>query len=413
MINRFYLISVTLLLSIVSHSTYAQVFTNYTTAQGLINNNVSSLVIDSSDHVWFGTQAGVSMFDGNTWTTHSTSTDPGFVNDIITCIAVTADQDIWIGTDFGVSVYNGSSWTTYTENDGLGDNRVNWIEEDNMGNIWFGEQDGLSKFDGNSWTTYNMSNGLPFGGIEHISVAANNDLWLCTPFSGFYHFDGTTFTAYTEGNGLLSDVTRAIAIDAANNKYVGNADGISVFDNSNLWVEDHEIMLPLPPPDSLNPVEDVKIDSKGNLWAGIYVDYLVTEGGVAWYDGSTWTAYDVSDGLIGPVVRRIAIDSNDDVWVATSTGVSEISGIPTGIEDLKERTQFVHFPNPLSTQFTIICDESDIKQDSRLYIYDSTGKLQKVETIYSNFQSVDCSSLSNGVYQLRFGTGFSRIVVNK
>ena len=404
------------LICILSLSIYgsinAQTFTNYTTSQGLIDNNVSCVAVDSSDNIWFGTLNGACKFDGTNWTFHTNALDPGFVDDNVTCIAVMANQDVWIGTDFGVSVYNGTSWTTYTEADGLGDDRVNYIEEDNSGNVWFGEQDGLTKFDGTTWTSYNMSNGLPFGGIEHVAVDANNNLWLCTPFSGFYSFDGTTFTAYTESTGLLNDVTRAIAIDGQNNKYVGNSDGISVFNNTNTWVTNHEFMLPLPPPDSLNPVEDVKLDSQGNLWAGIYVDYLVTEGGVAWYNGSSWTAYDVSDGLVGPVVRRIAIDSNDDVWVATSTGVTQISGVPTGISDYSELNRLAFFPNPATDQFTIQLDVDQFQANELLSIYDSRGKLQHVERIYSNFQTVDCSFLPDGIYFIRYRSSYCKLVVN-
>ena len=66
------------------------------------------------------------------------------------------------------------------------------------------------------------------------------------------------------------------------------------------------MMFPLPPPDTLNPVVDVALDSNGNVWAGIYVDYLISVGGLAVWNGTSWSDYNYvesNNGLVGPVVR--------------------------------------------------------------------------------------------------------------
>ena len=83
-------------------------------------------------------------------------------------------------------------------------------------------------------------------------------------------------------------------------------------------------MYILPPPDTLNPVVEIDIGSNGNVWVAIYVGYLA-EGGVAYFDGNDWQDIHISDGLIGPNIRGIAIDIYNNVWVATSTGISKIS----------------------------------------------------------------------------------------
>ena len=38
---------------------------------------------------------------------------------------------------------------------------------------------------------------------------------------------------------------------------------------------------------------------------------------------SEWQDFHVSDGLAGPNVKGLVIDSEDNVWVATTTGVSK------------------------------------------------------------------------------------------
>ena len=42
----------------------AQTFTNYTTADGLLSDNVSAIDTDGSLVIYFGTQLGVSVFSG-------------------------------------------------------------------------------------------------------------------------------------------------------------------------------------------------------------------------------------------------------------------------------------------------------------------------------------------------------------
>ena len=63
-------ISIFILFSFVCKS---QTFTNYTTADGLIDNSVNCVFVDYNDVVWFGTQNGLSSFDGTIWNSYSTA----------------------------------------------------------------------------------------------------------------------------------------------------------------------------------------------------------------------------------------------------------------------------------------------------------------------------------------------------
>ncbi len=57
------------------------------TADGLYDNHVSAIAIDSQGVKWFATyRGGVSRFDGSAWKTYTTS--DGLANDIVTSIAI-------------------------------------------------------------------------------------------------------------------------------------------------------------------------------------------------------------------------------------------------------------------------------------------------------------------------------------
>ena len=336
------------LLGLLNAPINAQVFTNYTDVDGLIDNSVNCISIDpNNNNIWFGTQNGVSMFDGSVWTNYNASMDTGFIDNSINAICVTSTGIVWIGTDFGVSLFDGTTWTSFTTSTGLGDNRINHIAEKADGTIWFGDYDGLTILNASptfSWTSYNMNDGLPFGGINYTAFDSNGDAWLASGLGGLIKFDGSAFEIFNQTNGLINNKVRSVLIDGQDNKWVGTAEGLTVFNSANAFVQNHTKMLILSPPDTLNPVEDLAMDSQGNIWTGIYVDYLVTEGGLAVYDGNFWADFDVSDGLVGPVVRALDIDGNDNVWVATSTGVSKISNTPVAINEINNNLNI--YPNP-------------------------------------------------------------------
>jgi len=60
-----------------------------------------------------------------------------------------------------------------------------------------------------------------------------------------------------------------------------------------------------------NWVSSLAIDEQGNLWIG-------TGGGLAKFDGETWTAYDTSNsGLPDNWIWSLAIDRQGNIWIST------------------------------------------------------------------------------------------------
>jgi ligand-binding sensor domain-containing protein len=412
--KKIFMSLVTFCLLIMANNLQAQVFTNYTTMDGLLNNNVLCVDVDTANNVWFGTQTGISMFDGTNWTSYDMANYSGLVDDNITAIMVASDDRVWVGTDYGVSVFNGTSFTSYTTVDGLGNNRINHIAEDLNGVIWFGEFSGATKYDGSIFTAYGMAAGLPFGGVNHISFDSNNDPWMASGFGGAVKYDGATFTAINTSSGLLNNIAKAVVIDAQDNKWVGTGSGISVINAAGQVTAHHTIMLILPPPDTLNPVVDLDMDSQGRIWTGVWVDYLLTVGGVAMYDGNQWIDYDVSDGLVGPVINELVVDGNDNVWVVTSTGVSKISNVPTAIDEIVvKEIKFKLFPNPATTYLNLNFEEIASTDSRQIEIY-STAMQQIASYSVDGAEqhiTIPVGDLNTGLYFIRIDNEMAKFLI--
>ncbi|MGB5538861.1 MAG: two-component regulator propeller domain-containing protein [Gammaproteobacteria bacterium] len=179
----------------------------------LVNEWVYAIDIDSQDRVWFGTEGGISLFDGKDWRhwTHAdglgaenTGNHPASPNtglgtrsrhDLGVLLAgketynpnyvfslVVDDSDrVWAGTwGGGVGVYDGNRWRNYTTSDGLAGNIVYSIAIAIDGVYWFGTNHGLSRYDGQTWITYDRHTGLLDDNVYAITTSANGNIWVGT-----------------------------------------------------------------------------------------------------------------------------------------------------------------------------------------------------------------------------------------
>lgn len=83
----------------------SQVWTSYSTTNGLADNFVYAVGADLSGNIWFGTDGGLSKFDGTSWTTYRRS-DGALLSDIVTAITVDRRGNLWIGTPAGLHQFN-------------------------------------------------------------------------------------------------------------------------------------------------------------------------------------------------------------------------------------------------------------------------------------------------------------------
>ena len=126
-------------------------WTKYTTNDGLLNNNIHAIAIDTSDDIWVGTDYGVSKFDGVNWTKHATETEWLVAGSPILSANIDTKGNLWFGSNgWGISVFDGVKWTTYTKVNGLDIDPVHAIAIDSKGNKWFGTSTGLLKLTGDN-----------------------------------------------------------------------------------------------------------------------------------------------------------------------------------------------------------------------------------------------------------------------
>lgn len=120
-------------------------FTHYDIENNLPSNTIRSIIQDSNGFMWFGTENGLSRFDGYQFKTFRTkandSTSIG--NNYIYSLLEDDSHNFWIGTDKGLYLYHPekeqfSKFNQKTDQQISIQSNVSSILTDKSGNIWFG-----------------------------------------------------------------------------------------------------------------------------------------------------------------------------------------------------------------------------------------------------------------------------------
>ncbi|MDR0941328.1 MAG: SpoIIE family protein phosphatase, partial [Bacteroidales bacterium] len=186
-------------------------------ANALSNNAIKSLFLDKNNILWIGTYGGgLCKYD---YTTKKFTTIPISDNadrNVVWCIAQDNEEIMWIGTkNLGLLRYdpktNNKQFFTRNLNKEhtISHNEVSDILITGNGDLWVGTSGGgINKFNKvtNSFITFSRKNGLPNDVIASLQEDNHGDIWVATDF-GLAKFDPKRMicTNYYKIDGLASN----------------------------------------------------------------------------------------------------------------------------------------------------------------------------------------------------------------
>jgi len=291
-------------------------FTNFTTKDGLCNNNVGAIIQDKSGNILLGTIRGICKYDGNKFTKYPV---PDTLS--ITSLLEDRDENLWFGVvNKGIYRYDGTNLSNFLykyEHPFFGEKYEKYISDiiqDKNGNIWFSSWNGGGawRYDGNDFKNFipsvdyyianedkrSFNNPQDTSGhILNISYAPSQDyitddmifsmtedkvgnIWFATRNHGACRFDGKIFTSLGTKEGFLSSNAYAILEDRKGNLwFTTEKDGV--------WCYNGKTIRNFTERDGLvnNAVMSIIEDKEGNLWFG------TKWFGLSRYDGKTFTTF--------------------------------------------------------------------------------------------------------------------------
>jgi signal transduction histidine kinase/ligand-binding sensor domain-containing protein/CheY-like chemotaxis protein len=220
-------------------------------------------------------------------------------------------------------------WNLTTE-DGLSNNQVFGIVQDQHGFMWFGSASGLNRYDGAGTKVYSHDpknlNSLSHNSIWSLMMDQRGGLWIATKGGGlnYYNLKSDKFTRYQQDpnnpHSLSDNNLTALYEDRAGSIWVGTQGGLNKLDRDTgqftRYVHSSNNTNSL----SDNSVWSIAEDSRGFLWIG-------TANGLNRFDPTTehFVRYrhnpDDPTSLSNNFVRVVYVDHSGTVWVGTTKGL--------------------------------------------------------------------------------------------
>jgi ligand-binding sensor domain-containing protein len=275
----------------------------FTRADGLANEYVFGIGVDSQGYKWFGTNAGgVSRYHDGKWKTYFPM--HGLADYWIYAFANDKKGDLWIGTWAGANHFNVKTGEFKTYVKELINEWVYGIDVDAKGRVWFATEGGVSMFDGAVWKSWTHKDGLGGPNVGELPASSNTGLGTRSrhDLSTMERGDPTYNPNYTFAMHAAPD----------GQMWAGTwGGGVARFDGKN-W---HNYTTR----DGLvgNIVYSIARDASGVFWFG-------TDKGVSRFDGKNWKAFTTKEGLLDSHVYAVAAAPNGDIWVGTRRGVAII-----------------------------------------------------------------------------------------
>lgn len=298
-------------------------------AQTIAGNTVKAIYIDPDGIKWFGTENGISCFDGEHWSTYTTEDKlpDNSVNDIAFQMSHYGPE-VWVATNGGASVFAVdldavTSATSYTKaNSGLAGDTVRAIALDTASTRWFGTNDGVAIFAGATWDATDNGGVLRNNPVHDIGTDPFGHAFVTLKGKGvavMEYIDAITTVTYYEipWSGLPSENVLSVFVDEDGYQWYGTDSGVAFHNNIEakrgwqLYSEEDGLIN--------NMVLTIHGDGRGHTWFG-------TPAGVSMFNGQSWISYTTADGLAGNTVYAVATDIDGSVWFGTDNGASHLDG---------------------------------------------------------------------------------------
>ena len=194
-----------------------------------------SIYLDRSDHIWIGNMEGLYQYDKSmNLLNHFRLTENKMWDEYLQTIVEDKNDNLWIATDGnGLLKYDRKNKTLKSiEEEKITSRRINdlWIGSDEC--LWIGTDIGLIKKVDDQYTFYNESNGLSNDFIASIIEDQNGSIWLSTN-NGISKFNPRyeQFTNYNRKDGTINSLyyPRVKSQSKEGYIYFGGRNGIDFF----------------------------------------------------------------------------------------------------------------------------------------------------------------------------------------
>jgi ligand-binding sensor domain-containing protein len=275
-------------------------------------NEIWALTEGQDGSLWIGTWAGgVVRLKDEVFTRYTTR--DGLVSDYVATLATGEDGTIWIGTDGGLSVLKDGRFTSYTVKNGLTQNAVRSLLLEPDGTVWIGELNGgLDRLKDGVVRAEKVPGLPPTAEVRALRRDRAGSLWIATT-EGLFRRDDGGVTVLTRAKGLPSERVYSAHVDAQGNLWMGTDKGLAVYRDGRFEPAVSGET------GALEQVTAIASDAEGSLWIGSLRD------GLARLKQGLFTTFTAADGVGDDYTSAVLVDRRGRTWIGTANGLTRLA----------------------------------------------------------------------------------------
>lgn len=269
-------------------------------------NDVTIIALDEDrfGNLWIATDGnGVIRKNGNTYVQYTTAN--GLKSNSVTSLLCSSTEEVFIGTSLGLNVFSNGKFSTESF---FSDVQINFMKQDREGTIWLATEQGLGRYnpakDLHEFSRTLGKTSLTRG--NSICFDKEGSVWLSTGKNGLIRITKSSFDNFTTNAELGERVN--IVVEEGNKLYVGLDDGT-------LQIIENGKMKEVPIKTSLrgHGIRDIYVDPSKTMWIASY-------SGILKKTGQQERLFTTMDGLPSQDVRVILPDQRGNLWIGTRSG---------------------------------------------------------------------------------------------
>ena len=269
---------------------------------------VLDLFFDNSGALWIAT-TGKGLFKYFNGNVQQFTENDGLNNNSIRAIYQNNEGHMILGSNHGTNIIKNGNVELFDIGEAYRHTIVNRIIQDNLGTYWVGTDDGLVKIHDDKKEYLTKKEGIPDKTIQSITRDKEGSLWLGTYRGGIFRLKDGKFTNYGEQEGIPNNIIN-VAHEEDHIIYVGTDYGLGVINAGEIR------SYTLGETFGENRVRDITRDNKGRLWLATYAGLVNFEN-----DGS-FQRYSLESGLTSEKVRVLEVGPEGNLWIGTGKGLN-------------------------------------------------------------------------------------------
>jgi diguanylate cyclase (GGDEF)-like protein len=275
------------------------------------NEDTDGIAVDGKDRLWFGCNAKLCSYSGNTL--HTFGPAQGVAKDFYVSIFVARNGQIWARGRTHILTWRPGDAQVQDLTGSFPRSAIVTVNrrftEDAAGRILTPTASGFAAWDGRSWTETVSTGAGALEGATDIFCDRENSLWIGTDGAGLFHSLGYgLWSNYSTAEGLGNASIGAIGTDRAGRIWVGHNRGANILMPGSGQV----IPSPLAAEKDAAFIQSFAPDPEGGMWAAGLLGRIFHINA----SGRVDARYSVD-----AYITRILLDRNGLLWIATGSAL--------------------------------------------------------------------------------------------